>query len=275
MGLTWLMAEIASRAFRLALPSVVLLLGFAAGGFFAGTGLAEDLIGFMPHEPVILGPKLDSRRALVVAVGLMLTSISTLIFYWRFRVPLAVAIATALLFVSLLSFAAVLSFDFVDRWDGFIGIVFCALVLLLSVRFELTDPQRSTRRSDVAFWLHALAGVWAVVALLDNVIRIPAFPGPASQIAIGLVLIAFGLIGLVIDRRMLAIAPIFYIGTALAYIAWRLEGAGLAPSFWLLTTIALMLGLMWYWRDLRASLLRHPALGRFIGRVPPIEGAAE
>lgn len=272
MLMTWIMAEMVSRAFRLALPSGVLLAGFTAGSFFAGAGVAEQITALVTIEPLPIQSNFDSSRALTAGIGLLLTCLSLAAFYFRFQVPLAVAIAATALFVSLSSIALALMGDDIEQLSTPITLLFAVLVLALAVRFDLTDVQRDTRRSDVAFWLYLLAGLSAVFALLDDFARLPAFPDPMSQIVVLLALVVFTLVGLVFDRRLLVSAPLFYSGVMMAYIGWRVNGGGIASSLWLLATAMLLLGLAWFWPALRTKLLRWPPFGRLADLVPPANG---
>jgi len=269
---TWLMAEIVSRAYRLALPSAILLAGFAAGSFFAGMGFAGQITGRVAIDSVLPGSDLNASDALRIGIGLLLTSLSLGVFYFRFRIPLAMTIIVATLFFGLWGIAAALAGGAVERSDTLLSLLFVVFVLGLAIRFDLTDIQRRTRRSDVAFWLYLLVGLSAEFALLADFIRPAALPDLASLIALLLSLAALAVVGLVFDRRLLISAPLVYCGVAIAHIDKQVHGVGMAPALWLIATAVLLLGLVHFWAALRATLLRRLPLGRLADLIPPASG---
>ncbi len=180
----------------------------------------------------MLRPDLDSSRSLTVGVSLLLSSVALATHYMRFRVPVTVATAAAFLFVSLSAICAALAGGIDERWDRVIMLVFSAASLALAFRFDLTDPQRSTRRSDVAFWLYLLAGLSAVFSVFDDFARLKDYPDLTSQIVAVLALLTLGIIGLLADRRVLISAPVLYTGIVLAYIDWHIHGTGVSTYFW-------------------------------------------
>jgi hypothetical protein len=166
-------------------------------------------------------------------------------FYWqRFKIPLTAALGIAFA----VGFPALLVLGFLDAgipWFGGFGdlddfpfarvssttALFVGLALFaIAMRWDISDRERKTRRSDVAFWLHLLAGPLTVHGLFSllGVARFDAdIVNPWPIIALFLF---FTLTALIIDRRPLLIASFGYFLFALGQIIYRQVSTGEAPS---------------------------------------------
>ena len=84
------------------------------------------------------------------------------------------------------------------------------------MRWDMSDRERRTRRSDVAFWLHLVAApmiahpVFHMLGVFDGVI------GVGTAIVVILLYLAFGFIALAIDRRALLVSGLAYVIYAMA-----------------------------------------------------------
>lgn len=214
----WLLAPPLVEQRRFAACAIVLALAFA----------------FMLALPAF--SLLSSFGALVVAAGLY--------FQWqRFRIPLSAALGMGfaaaflpLFFVGDVGLGPFSPDDpavvdlFLFNVGGFSALFVGIVLFVIAMRWDLTDRDRVTRRSDVAFWLHLMAGPLIVHGLFS---LIGAGRFDADSVNPWPVIILFGLFtltALVIDRRPLLIASFGYFLFALGQIIYRQVGAAATPE---------------------------------------------
>ncbi|TCS04764.1 hypothetical protein EV281_103440 [Rhizobium sp. BK418] len=211
-----MLAEILVKRQRLALPAVVLTLAAFAWTFRMMLSIyppnadlwvtGDGIDGFIVAFPVVMG-----------------------LFYVRYRVPLALALAifAALALVLALVFRLL---QWVSGDDAFIlnhptlvsFILFaCAVGLFIAaLGFDLSDRFRRTTRSDVAFWLHLVAApalLYSIRILLSldggwlEIMDPNSFKTPVVVVIVGLLM----LIGLIIDRRAFVTSGLLTLGLAI------------------------------------------------------------
>ncbi len=171
--LSWIVAEFFSRRRRQALPSIILLGLFSVSVFMATTRLIADL---NPTAPLNWWHPIDGQwwmltHAPSMAAAGLATAALTGLHYLRFRVPITIAAMAAALVATVIGVA----FWLIPDIDGrmFNGLLFLSgiLVFLLAMRFDMSDLQRLTRRTDIAFWLHLLAAPLIVHPLITSIGR--------------------------------------------------------------------------------------------------------
>ena len=260
-GLAWALAEFFTRRRRMALPSIVLLVVWTAAVFVTLATILGGLIEGANAEPAdVAGPL--AAAALGAAAG-------AAAHFWRFRVPITVAAGYAALAGAALGSLAAIAPEFVEQARNFLLLV-CGLgAFALAMRFDLADRQRTTRRTDMAFWLHLLAAP-LIVHPLVLVVFGPEQAREGVAPAVGLLaLFAFlAVVALLVDRRALLVSGLAYAGWALSNL---LRGSGIqdetVPAT-LLVLGALVLLLSAGWRPIRAAVLsRSPAA--LANRLPP------
>lgn len=258
--LAWALAEFFTRRRRMALPSIVLLAIFAASGF-AATAVAFGATTLDPSE-----------RPLPLAAASLATVLLTALHYWRFAVPITIAAGTAA------SIGACLALGFSAAPEA-VGANRDALLFLaglatfaLAMRFDLADPMRLTRRTDIAFWLHLLAAPLIVHPVLAG---LAIGSGSVSPAAAGLVLavvLVLALIAVMIDRRAILVSGLVYAGVAFGALVREVGLTKVALPLSLLALGAFILLLSAGWHPLRGAILR--ALPpRFAARLPHPIGA--
>lgn len=255
----WLISEYFVRRRRMVAPAIALSVLFAINAaFFLATYFAE---------PFMVAQEDFSSLPLPFALG----TFALFLYWFRFRVPFALAMIAIGLFIVAILIAASQSgtpSSFEDLFLLSAGGPFAWITLALGVgvfavamMFDLSDPHRVTRRSANAFWLHVVAAPALVntiaLSLLDS-----ATDG--SFVILCGVLFTFALIAIVIDRRSFLIAAIGYV-VALASTVFGGEGA--ATTILLLGVALLLLGA--FWEKIRSRLLA--ILPNFIpvDRLPP------
>ena len=129
----------------------------------------------------------------------------------------------------------------------------CGLAIFaLAMRFDMADPERLTRRTDIAFWLHLLAAPLVVHSLIRELVTGVSQADPASAVAI---MAIFLVLSLVADRdrspRLVGLRPVRGRGRLLDVD----REVGFSDSDLLLTLLALgafVLLLSAFWRAIAA-----------------------
>lgn len=163
---------------------------------------------------------LKSFGAIPVAIGLY--------FHWqRYRIPLSAALGIAALVAFPVLF--LVNITEIANWDQLPSgaAIFVGAVLFgIAMWWDLSDRERLTRRSDVAFWLHLMAGPLLVHGLF-SLLGIGRYDGAQLQVWPVIALFAlFTITALVIDRRPLLIASFGYFLFALGALAYRQMAPG-------------------------------------------------
>ncbi|ARN21742.1 hypothetical protein [Piscinibacter gummiphilus] len=213
---SWVLAEFFVRRRRMALPAIVLLCTFVGAAFYA----VELLAG----------------AAAASAVG-----VAGAWLHWRrFQVPVTVAAGAGVLLFGL-AFALVDGVPAAGEWLGLIVFLSGVAVFALAVRWDASDPARTTRRADVAFWLHLLAApllvhpVFAVVGVMSE------NAGPVQAAVAALLYLAIGAVSLALDRRALMVSALGYVLFAFSSL---LQQHGFVTLGFALTALAIGSGLL-------------------------------
>jgi hypothetical protein len=82
------------------------------------------------------------------------------------------------------------------------------------MRFDMTDPERLTRRTDIAFWLHLLAALLIVHSFIGGVLDVGSKLEPKPAVAVVAVFLALSFVAVLIDRRALLVSGLAYAGGA-------------------------------------------------------------
>ena len=268
---SWLLAEYFTRQRRMALPSILLLLGFA-GGIFAGfSGL---LGGNAPWYAEKLGIAFNDEMRLKQLAGTLtilvgvLTATGTWIHWRRFMVPITVAVGA----VSLVTVAVGAIMAFVPGSEDWLnGILLAAglLVFGFAMRWDMSDLERRTRRSDVAFWLHLAAApliahpVFHMLGVFDGDISV----GIAAVVLA--LYIAFACVALAVDRRALLVSSLVYVLFAMYAL---FEKTGLVELSAALTGLVIgsaLLTLSAFWQPMRRRVVG--VLGGLGESLPPTQ----
>ncbi len=247
------LAELLVRRQRLALPAFTLTLAYAGAITAFVMWLMGDLFTEQPEE--------TATTFFSFLVGYIIGFVP---FYWRYRVPVALSSMIVLCGGTLiLTLAAVTESVFYG--DGahhpVLLLSFClagALGLLATaIWFDLKDPARITRRSDVAFWLHLVTAPALLYSLLGLIfsLRFPDLDGwdvgaiargqPMTVVAVVSLFILFGI---VMDRRAFVTASLLSLGFSVAtLLQHRLDSFSsiFFISLMVLGAIVLTIGVLW------------------------------
>jgi hypothetical protein len=235
----WALAEYFTRIKRLMLPSVVLSVAFGITGglLFSAVGLA--LYG-VSGEIIALTNRFIVLPPVTVAIGILAASV---LFYLRFRLPFTLAqIVVAASYV----IRVVLGNEYSTP---FLLLIVGLLTFTAALLFDLKDRERRTIASDNAFWLHLTAAPLIVHTTIGFVQSetVASWTLPMALAILG-VICGLALIALLIDRRALLVAGLFYFGAALFVLIRNTaieSNAVFAVTILILGVSLLLLGVGW------------------------------
>lgn len=261
----WGMAEYLTRQRRMALPSIVLMIGFVGGVF-------EMLLGAVV---MAFGDNFEGQQVLagsLIALSCAATAFAAWVHWRRFMVPITVAAGAAALAATAiaLTITAVGPATIDEPQQILIPLVFIAglVIFAVAMHWDISDLGRQTRRSDVAFWLHLLAAPmiahplfhWLGVTQGDNI-------GLGAAMGVLVVYIAMGVIALAIDRRALLVSALAYVLAALTFLFDRFGAVELNVALTALVIGSALLTLSAFWSPIRRAVVQQMP-GAIQMRVP-------
>jgi len=236
----WGLAEFFTRRRRMALPSIVLLLAWGGSVFYIGMIVSAALFG--------------NREQPAIPVAAAITVAATWLHWRRFHVPITVAAGAAAAMAATISGLAAASPALADRVTLMVLVGGLAM-FALAMRWDMSDRDRVTRRSDVAFWLHLSAApmivhpVFALLGLLNSGASLDR-AAVAFALYLGLAFVA-----LVVDRRALLVSALFYVLYALSTLIRATGAVELSLSLTAVLVGAGLLLLSAFWRPARRGVL--------------------
>ena len=240
----WGLAEYFTRKRRMSLPSIVLLLAFVSGIFGAGFALFEEMTW---SENIIWG-----------SIPAAFSVLAAWLHWLRFKVPITVAAGVTALVASIMF----LLFGLVPELINvaiLIAFVAGIIVFVLAMKWDASDLQRKTRRSDVAFWLHLVAAplivhpVFSILDVFDNSV------GVWQAVLVALLYVIIAIISVSIDRRALMVSALIYVLYAFNAILEQYGVVSLGFAFAALSIGSGLLILSAFWHNCRELLIpRYP-----------------
>lgn len=252
--LSWGLAEYFTRAKRMALPSIVLLLVYVGGVF----GTVVTLLGGTAFGTV--------AAPLSLAAAAAAAAVAAYVHWRRFMVPITVAAGVAALggvVLASLAGAAVVAPNFLLAVLLVLGLACFALAMA----FDSRDRARVTRWTDVAFWLHLLAAPAIIHPVFALTGLTTAAPSLGAAALVVLVYAVLTIVALAIDRRALLVSALGYVIYAIQSLVS--SGQGIGADF---GVTALFIGLFLVllsagWRPIRARVIALLPVG-VSGRLP-------
>lgn len=246
----WGMAEFFTLRRRMALPSIVLLIAFVGGVFGAGVDLMN---GIVPGETD------DRTGAIMFAVVFFLTGAAAWLHWRRFQVPITVAAGAATVVGLIIALVAAAVFPtFEEHTLGIIlPLVFVAglAVFAYAMRWDMSDPTRVTRRSDVAFWLHLLAAPMIAHPLFFWLGVFEGAIGAVGAVVVLVVYVLFGIVALAVDRRALLVSALAYVLYAMGELFDQFGVVELNVAITALVIGSALLMLSAFWSAIRNAVL--------------------
>ena len=228
----WLLAEFFTLKRRMALPSIVLLVAFVGAVFvLAAQVFASLLPSASPVEQgqSILG--IIPLQFLPLGLAALVTAALAAMHYVRFRVPVTIAAGVGALCVLAISTAVGLVPGITEMAINIVLLACGLAVFALAMRFDMSDPQRLTRRTDIAFWLHLLAAPLIVHPLIRGLLHgLDLRLTSGAAVGILWIFIGLGFLAVIIDRRAILVSGLVYAGFALSAL---IRAAGFTGSTYL------------------------------------------
>ena len=263
----WGLAEYFTRKRRMALPSILLLLAFVGG-------VAASLVGAMIQFHVddfsrsVMPDHPDSINGLFAA-GIAAVAAGAAWLHWqRFMVPITVAAgavaAAGMVIAPIVAFAR-------DSNQLVYPLVLVAgvAVFALAMWWDMSDLERQTRRSDVAFWLHLAAAPMIAHSVFH---WLGVFDGRMSAPMAGVVIalyIVFALVALAVDRRALLVSSLAYVLYAMYSLFEQAQTVELSAGLTAVIIGSALLMLSAFWHPMRGAIVN--LLGELRHRLPPVQ----
>lgn len=242
--IAWAVGEWVTGRLRMPLASLVTASAFSLA-------LSATLVLFLAVVEMIAVRDTSTQY---IAFGLF--GASAAVFYARFRLPFAMLlIAGSIAFLVYRMIEDAFGIDAIASFQPYAGLI-GLIIFLAALFYELKDPERATRFSENAFWLHLVAAPLIVFALTGGLDAVDIASG-GDAVRVFLVVVALGLIALMIDRRAFIVSALLYLGGAIGY---AISQSGM-PSNIQFASTALVLGLFVVglalgWQPLRHAFLR-------------------
>lgn len=242
----WGLAEVFTKRKRMALPSIVLLVVFVVSSAGVGHTLftpTANLFSFFDYGNL---PGLPYGLAAVAA---------SVLHWLRFRVPITIATFAAGLASVAVAAIETLKSGFVFEYPSLVFIPIGLAIFAVAMKFDMSDRNRLTQRTDIAFWLHLLAAPLIVHSIVYPLLTESAID-LGSAVAIVSLFAVLSLVALTVDRRALLVSSLLYLGYAssklLSWSGVASENAGLS----ILIVGGTVLVLSVAWQPLRRIVLQ-------------------
>jgi hypothetical protein len=252
------LAEYFTRVRRMALPSIVLLLAFAGG-------VAATMIGTL----VDINPDWSDQTNALIATGIALVTGGATWLHWkRFMVPITVAVGAASGVAALV--ALYVAVTHVNE-DGIFPLVLIGGIgtFSLAMWWDGSDLTRTTRRSDVAFWLHLAAAPMIAHSVFHMLGVFQGQIGVAQALIVMALYLVFAFIALAIDRRALLVSSLAYVLYALSMLFQQAGAVELSMAFTAFVIGSALLTLSAFWHPMRRAVIG--TLGNLGNRLPPVQ----
>lgn len=248
----WFLAEFFTRKRRMALPSIVLLLAFVAGVMAVPIEILEKA-----------NPSFSDTVDALIGAGIALLAAGAAYVHWRrFMVPITVAAGAAALVgtaIALIVSALAAANPQFDPEAYLLPLIFAGGlgVFAYAMHWDMTDPARETRRSDVAFWLHLLAAPMIAHPLFNWLgVTEGANIGVAAVLGVIAIYLAMGAVALAVDRRALLVSALAYVLTALTWLFREFGAVELNVALTGAVIGSALLALSAFWTPIRTALVR-------------------
>lgn len=269
---SWGLAEYFTRQRRMALPSIVLLISFVGGvgAFLSGIFLVnQQAVGHAIQQST------TSEYVQIAIVGTIgaiiagLTALAAWVHWRRFMVPITVAAGA----VAVVGVVLSLIFGLIPAArEAVMPIVLLAGLgmFAFAMRWDTSDLERRTRRSDVAFWLHLAAAPMIAHSLFHMLGVFDAGDLNALKaVAVLALYVAFAFVALAIDRRALLVSSLAYVLWALYSLFTRAGAVELGGALTALVIGSALLTLSAFWQPMRRRVVG--MLGGVAERLPPVQ----
>jgi hypothetical protein len=253
---SWGLAEVFTKRKRMALPSIVLLVTFV---------LSCAVSSWHFFAPDIETSNFYDGKLHGLSIGLAAVAASTL-HWFRFHVPITIAAFAAGLVAIATTLVSSINENLILNYPVAVFTPLGIAVFLAAMKFDMSDRNRVTQRTDIAFWLHMLAAPLIVHSIVYPLLNEDAL-NTGAAIAILSLFAGLSIVALAIDRRALLVSSLLYLGYASSQI---LTWSGVAfenLGFSVLIVGGTVLVLSVAWQPLRRIVLS--ILPQFVRKLVP------
>jgi hypothetical protein len=240
VAMSWIMAEYLVRQRKMLLPGFVLLAAFEIGVALVAFRASLALPGPQPIPGqtvmMIIANSLTPLRYLPITIAL---AGAALLFWHRFALPISCAVCSLALCNVPDCLIAIADPQLQVDMQGVTTLICGFGILGAAILWDMSDIYRQTKRSDVAFWLHALAAfiIANVGFRLALGMPVSARESPAtfseammtleigSAVCILAIYGTFVIIALIINRRALLFAGLIFAFSAFATLSGASHGS--------------------------------------------------
>jgi hypothetical protein len=254
----WLFAEYFTRKRRMALPSILLMLAFVGG-------VAATLVGIV----IKIEPDVPERTGAVIGAGIAgVTALAAWAHWRRFMVPITVAAGV----MALVAVAIALTLAAVPAAKDSIYPITLAggvLVFGLAMWWDMSDKERRTRRSDVAFWLHLAAAPLIAHPIFQMLGVFNADVSIGKALIVLALYLVFAFVALAVDRRALLVSSLAYVLYAMYSLFQSAGAVELSAALTAFVIGSALLTLSVFWHQMRSLVVS--LLGGLRDRLPPVQ----
>lgn len=260
---SWGLAEFFTRKRRMALPSILLLVTFLGSLVVGATSAFDESIFYRVENA--FNPFLKNERSIEpdvfaslshLGLVLILLSTSTIMHWWRFRVPITVAAGMAMLIGIVLALLSMIFPGSFAEWITPLIFLIGLVTFAYALHWDASDRRRVTRQSDVAFWLHLLAAPLIVHPAFAALGLLGAANSGIGTAIIGISLyLLLGVVALLVDRRALLVSALAYVMVAISILMKETASVSQAMALTALVVGSGLAMLSAFWHRTRAALM--------------------
>lgn len=234
--LSWFLSEVFVRKRKMALPAIVLLLSFVGG-------TSALVVSFFPEF-----------SEFVVVFAAALSAVAAYFHWRRFKVPITIAAGASAIAATLIGLVASIFPEIEHLWLS--ATFICGLgVFALAMYWDASDIDRTTRKSDVAFWLHLLSAPLVIHPVFSTLGILGGDESLLNMLVVLLLYLLMTTISIVVDRRAFMVSSLVYVIYALSSLIQNYGGVGYSFALTGVFMGAALLLLSAWWHPVRARLV--------------------
>lgn len=244
------LAEHFTRKRRQALPSIILVTSFLMGVFEVVLSLTAP----QPENPTMSFLLHLEQNYLGWMIGFLAVAVAAFSHWRRFKVPISIAYGTASIPAAILMMLLLFIPSLQEAWAPLLFVAGAA-VFVVAMRWDTSDTERTTIRSDVAFWLHLFSAPMLVHPIFFQ------FLDSNSGVLEGVLVVALYcvlvLIALIIDRRAVLVSALAYLLWALGLVIADYAGTGVGQYIGVVSLVigSVLLLFSALWQNVRGAIL--------------------
>ena len=252
---SWALAEFFTRQRRMALPSILLLVTFVAAVMVAAMPFGRALLDLAGVAYTDTQASSFAQAGLInVGIAGPAGALAAWLHWRRFKVPITVAAGASALFSAGL-FVVVGLVPGGQQGISVFTFACGAVVFIAAMRWDASDPQRTMRNSDVAFWLHLLAAPLLVHPVFSALGVLGGNVNTLQAAGVVAIYVLIALVSLAIDRRAMMVSSLGYVLFAFGALLKNFGSIGTSFATTALLVAGALLLLSAFWQRSRRAVL--------------------